>query len=132
MSPMDIPRVSRGDKHPRISLSKGKEILILSPAAIYDRHPVSGLNATQVDEKLATHSFLPSSLSSFVREIRQDQQVHRTTINEAERDMIIDQRNGVTADWITRSRVEPGESRESKVERAKRRILLLLIGEKMP
>lgn len=69
MSPMDIPRVSRGDKHPRISLSKGKEILILSPAAIYGRHPVSGLNAirksTAITEKLAlaVHSFLPFFLS---------------------------------------------------------------------
>lgn len=93
---------SRSDKHPRISLSKGKEILILSPAAIYGRHPVSGLNAihksTAIAEKLAAHSFLPSSLSSFVPEIRQGQQVHRTTINEPERDMIIGQRNGVTAD----------------------------------
>lgn len=60
----DTPRVSRGDKHPRISLSKGKEILILSPAAIYGRHRVSGLNAihksTGIAERssqLAAHSF---------------------------------------------------------------------------
>lgn len=33
-------------------------------------------------------------------------------INETERDMIIGRRNGVIVDWITRSRVERGESRE--------------------
>lgn len=96
MSPMDIPCDSRCDKHSRISFSKGKEILISSPAAIYDRHPTPGLSAIR---KLTTAplkgpfslpsfhpSFLPLSTFHVVLCLRNQQ---NDTINEPERDMII-------------------------------------------